>query len=133
MIKKKITYYGKPATIGCDEKCNKAWGTTQRPRSYFLNEDTNPDDFEYLADQELGEAPIDPESYTGGQAKPKTEEEKLNKWCCEECERSGITKMDDSDGDLGLVNFSKRVVPYSNMEPTPLPERMEIINRLNNI
>ncbi len=123
MIKKKSINMGQPASIGCDGKCNKAWGKNIRPRNYLINEDTHPDDFEWLADQELGEAPIDPETYEGRDGKPTTEEGRLNKWCSRQCERSGITKIYHPDGDLVLKDFSKRIVPYSDMEPTPVPER----------
>ena len=66
-----------------DGKCNKAWGVNQRPKIQLSDDD---DDIAWLADSELGEAPIDPGTYEGGEGKPLTP--KHNKWCFRECERS---------------------------------------------
>ncbi len=33
-MEKIITFAGQPAKVGCDEKCNKAWGINNRPRIY---------------------------------------------------------------------------------------------------
>ena len=124
MISKDIVYFGGAFVLFCDEKCNKAWGINQRP-SHQLSD--NEDDYEWLTDEELGEAPDDPGTYEGGCAKPTVEEtesvfknpnanrDKLNKWCCRECERSKMIdmgktlNMEDDDYIPLLQDFSKRV------------------------
>ncbi len=90
MITKKINYGG-PVTAVCDGKCNKAWGTNNRPKVYLHpeGEDGDPDDYYFLPDHELGEAPEDPGTYEGGHAKPVDDDDLMNKWCVRECERSG--------------------------------------------
>jgi len=67
-MKKEITWFGRKVILACDEKCNKAWGINCRPE--------NPAN--YLSDDELEEAPIDPGTYEGGHAKPCPGEEKGN-------------------------------------------------------
>lgn len=84
MIYRNITYFGKPAVVACDAQCSKAWGNNSRPRIEF----DDGDDFVYLADDELGDAPVDPGTYEGGFGKPTSSDEWLNKWCARECERS---------------------------------------------
>jgi len=107
MIIKRILYFGVYAAVGCDEKCNKAWGRNSRPK---FNLSDNPDDWAYLADNELGlgEAPIDPGTMEGECRKPIKESEKLNKWCIRECERCVMTEC-DSDKLVRLPDFSKRI------------------------
>jgi len=91
MIFKAIIYCGQAAAIGCDEKCDKAWGISSRPKRQLSD---NPDDYELLADDELPQAPADPGTYEGGCAKPTIEQDKLNKWCARECERCTLTGPD---------------------------------------
>jgi hypothetical protein len=105
VIGKEITYCGHRVVIGCDARCDKAWGMNARPRVEFHPND-DPDDFAWLCDDELGNAPMDPGTYEGGQAKPVTPEDRLNKWCARECERSHIA---DTWLDLRLLDFSVRV------------------------
>ncbi len=105
MIHRSIIYFGQQAFIACDEKCNKAWGLVSRPRN-ILNDDA--DDYELLADDELGEAPEDPETYEGGIGKPIGNEPKLNKWCTRECERCAIDST--LSGALTKIpDYSKRI------------------------
>lgn len=80
---KQIQYFGKKCIFKCDEKCSKAWGRNSRP--------TNKQG-EYLSDDELGEAPDDPETYEGFQGKPLTVPSEPNKWCVRECERGSISE-----------------------------------------
>ena len=105
MIGKLVIAVGEPALLICDAKCNKAWGINNRPREQFDEHD--PDDYAYLADHELGEAPEDPGTYEGDQPKPRRPEDRLNKWCFRECERS------ESTADLRVLvetdDFSKRI------------------------
>ena len=84
IITKQVIAFGEPTLLGCDARCSKAWGINNRPR-HQLSED--PDDYAFLADSELGEAPEDPGTYEGGHAKPTQPDERLNKWCFRECER----------------------------------------------
>lgn len=106
MIKKEIIWFGKEAIIACDEKCEKAWGINTRPKIQL--DDNDEDDYAYLSDNELGLAPIDPLTYECSCAKPIDKEDRLNKWCCRECERcfkSTINKLDT----ISLENFDVRV------------------------
>ncbi len=67
-----MTYFGRPAFLSCDGKCNAAWGLNWHGKKIFP-------------------APIDPETYEGGHAKPT--DGIFNKWCARECERSNITEV----------------------------------------
>jgi hypothetical protein len=110
MIKKDIIYFGGACILFCDEKCNKAWGLNNR-ESVQLSDDE--DDIEWLADDELREAPEDPGTYEGDHAKPRCDEDKLNKWCCRECERSKMVSKneinDETDFEALLNDFSVRI------------------------
>jgi hypothetical protein len=87
-----IVYFGRPARVECDGMCEKAWGISSRP-SISLSDD--PDDVVYLADGELGDAPSDPGTYEGGHGKP-FHPLRHNKWCVRQCERSAISRPDES-------------------------------------
>jgi hypothetical protein len=104
-----IVYFGQPATIACDAKCEKAWGIQLRPRHYFVPEEQDPDDYAFLADGELGQAPKDTGNYEGGDAKPRSPDQRLNKWCARQCERCKITPPGSPDIKLELHDFSKRL------------------------
>ena len=95
-MKKNISYFA------CDRKCNKAWGMNSRPKVEFDKED--PDDYAFLSDDELGEAPKNPGTYEGGHAKPNDRSQIPNKWCLRECERCVISKTNESH----LPDYSKR-------------------------
>ena len=98
-MEKIITYFGQQSKVACDEKCNKAWGINNRPR--------NPEDEdEFLPDNQLGEAPIDPGTYEGGYAKPTDKSNIPNKWCVRECERCAISKPNESHLPLELPKFN---------------------------
>jgi hypothetical protein len=84
IITKQVVAFGHTIVIGCDAQCSKAWGINSRPKVQ-LSEDE--DDYAFLADGELGEAPEDPGTYEGDHAKPRLPEDRLNKWCFRECER----------------------------------------------
>ena len=104
MIIKQITFFGEPCSLACDARCDKSFGINGRPKK-SLSE--NPDDYEYLSDDEIGVAPVDPGTYEGECAKPINESERLNKWCARECERSVIVSK--KDGIITLKDFSKRI------------------------
>lgn len=99
-MEKIITYFGQKAKVACDQKCNKAFGINSRPRNLDENIDA-----EYLSDDELGEAPIDPGTYYGGDAKPVNKSQIPNKWCIRECERCAISEPGMIDSPLQLPDF----------------------------
>ncbi|MBI3821927.1 MAG: hypothetical protein HY289_04520 [Planctomycetes bacterium] len=101
-----ITYFGEPMKVACDRRCDKAWGGNHRPRVQ-LSESV--DDFAYLADDELGEAPADPGTYEGGETKPESPDEFPNKWCVRECERCASSAPGQWRMPLPLTAFDKRV------------------------
>jgi hypothetical protein len=95
MIVKVILTYGGRRTFLCDNKCNKAWGISNCPKIRLS--DINEDDYVYLADDELGEAPVCPGTWEGGEGKPIREDQKPNKWCVRECERSSVFERAPKD------------------------------------
>ena len=103
MILKPIIFFGHAFILACDAKCEKAWGMSQRPKVQIS---ANEDDTAYKSDEELGTAPIYPGTYEGEDGKPLCEADRLNKWCCRECERS---VMVDHVDDIKLPDFSQRV------------------------
>lgn len=102
MYAKAILYFGQPSCVACDGNCAKAWGINNRPKEQLSD---NEDDYAFLADDELGEAPADPGTYEGGQGKPVEPHELLNKWCVRECERSTLHPINVM---CRLPDFSKR-------------------------
>lgn len=104
-MEKIIKYFGQNAKIVCDEKCNKAWGLNGRP-SVQLSDD--PDDYYFLSDNELGEAPIATGNTEGGQDKPRPNEKIPNNWCVRECERCSMSMPGESHLPLEPKDFSKR-------------------------
>lgn len=102
ILVKWITYSGRPAIVACDANCKKAWGVNLRPK-VMLSE--NEDDYAFLADGELGEAPAYPGSWEGQHTKPQKKSERLNKWCVRECERSVMKPPGET---LVLPDFGKR-------------------------
>lgn len=114
MIVKRITYFDQPATVACDGNCSKAWGMNSRPKVLVQTPGYRgdpQDDYAYLADSELGEAPVDPGTYEGGQAKPIDAKgpNDINKWCVRECERNEMTHPGKSHEVPELPDFSVRV------------------------
>lgn len=107
MIARAVLYFGEPCLVACDAKCDKAWGINNRPRVEFDAND--PDDYAFLPDHELGEAPADPGTYEGGVAKPCHPDARLNKWCARECERSVKARRSELFTPADLPDYSKRV------------------------
>jgi hypothetical protein len=99
-----IRYFGHAAKVACDGNCKKAWGVNTRPR-----EQLSENEFVFLADGELGEAPEDPGTYEGFQGKPKSSEGFPNKWCVRECERCSISRLGESEKPLEIRSYSERV------------------------
>jgi hypothetical protein len=104
MIAKQVLYFRHELVLVCDARCDKAWGINGRPRVQLSA--TDEDDYAFLADGELGEAPVDSGTAEGSHRKPRTPEERLNKWCCRECERSRMVKPGE---DFELPDFTGRV------------------------
>lgn len=115
MIAKAIIYFGQPCVVACDARCDKAWGINSRPRVEFDPDD--PDDHAMYADGELGAAPSDPGTYEGGQGKPQSKAERLNKWCVRECERSvlGEQRRLIELNDFSVRRYNK---PWKHREAT---------------
>lgn len=88
-----VKFLGKDCVLACDGKCEKAWGMNSRPVD---------DNDEFWHDNVLGEAPEDPGTYEGDEGKPK-KDEKMNKWCFRECERSVFSRVIN---DIILPDFS---------------------------
>lgn len=87
---KEIVFAMSPQTVGCDGKCQKAWGIQMRPQCR-LSEDE--DDYVYYKDSVLGRAPNDPGTSEGSHIKPYGDGHiKLNKWCVRQCERSDMVE-----------------------------------------
>ena len=104
MIKKEIIYFGQKSILGCDNKCHKAWGLNNRPK---IVDENNIHNVIWLSDNQIEEdAPINPGTIEGWDSKPTCDEEKLNKWCARECERSKIVKINEK---LILTDWSKRL------------------------
>ncbi|SDR37012.1 hypothetical protein SAMN05443245_5174 [Paraburkholderia fungorum] len=100
---KQILWFDRRVTLACDGQCNKAWGINNRPKVDF--DPDEPDDYAFLADHELGEAPSNPGVWEGGHGKPFGPDY-MNKWCARECERSGIFEHGE---EIDLSNYSARV------------------------
>lgn len=96
-------YFEHPVAFACDANCRKAWGINSRPKVQFSDD---PDDYAFLTDAELGDAPDDPGTYEGGHGKPTHPDDRLNKWCVRECERSVIVGTEAGVG--ALPDFSTR-------------------------
>lgn len=107
MITKEILCFGKKRILACDGKCDKAWGISIRKTILLDREDV--DDIAFLSDDELEIAPINPGTYEGSCGKPVSNFEKLNKWCFRECERSSLFNIDETNIEVKLKDFSKRL------------------------
>jgi hypothetical protein len=111
-FEKVITFFGQRAKVACDGRCDKAWGLwgpNARPRVQ-LGGDDDPDDYAWLADDEVGEAPIDPGTYEHDHGKPvgATGPEHMNKWCVRACERCVTSDPGKWEEPLALRDFSRR-------------------------
>jgi hypothetical protein len=106
-MEKRITFFGQPAKVACDGRCSKAWGINSRP-SVQLSDDE--DDYYYVPDGELPDAPADPGTTEGFQAKPLVvrSADDMNKWCVRECERCAMSEPGAVDKPLALRDFSQR-------------------------
>ena len=103
MLEKRIVFCGLPARVICDGRCNKAWGISSRP-AIRLSDDE--DDWLWVPDSIPLDAPIDPGTSEGDERKPTRPEDRLNKWCVRECERSVLSGPGGEDEPLELPDFS---------------------------
>lgn len=110
-------YFGKPVAVACDARCDKAWGIQNRPHRQLSE---HVDDYVWLSDEELGEAPADPGTYEGGHGKPEFSDQRMNKWCVRECERSAMVGLHEQRF-IELPDLSN---PSPNMRqpPTQVPD-----------
>lgn len=115
MAEAMILYFGQQAKVCCDLNCGKAWGINSRPKVQLSD---NPDDYAFLADVELGEAPSDPGTYEGGHAKPASPSEFPNKWCVRECERCEMSSPGEWMLPLGIRSFAERRYNVPSSAPT---------------
>ncbi len=114
MIVKPIVFFGQRATHACDARCNKAWGTNGRPSVPAHSKGRGADDvddYAFLADDELGIAPIVTGITEGGQNKPLNAKgpDDINKWCVRECERAWMSPPGHPDAPPELPDFSARL------------------------
>jgi hypothetical protein len=101
-----VLFFGQPMKVACDRNCAKAWDRNKRPKIQLSDDDE--DDFAFLADHELGEAPADPGTYEGDEAKPSTPDDFPNKWCVRECERCASSKPGQFVEPLAVKSFGER-------------------------
>lgn len=108
-----VVYFGQKMRVVCDGRCDKAWGIHERPR-VILSEQY--DDFAWLADCELGEAPADPGTREGPDGKPRaaTGPADMNRWCVRECERAARSRPGQHDAQLFPPDLSRR---FYNLKP----------------
>jgi hypothetical protein len=102
MHTQKISWFGDSVILACDGNCQKAWGINNRRKIDF--DPMEPDDYAFLADDELESAPDNPGTYEGGHRKPANPTY-MNKWCARECERSKIFELGE---EIILPDFSTR-------------------------
>lgn len=114
MIARQITYFGQPAVVACDARCDKAWGSVTRPSEPVSDAD---DDVVFLADDELGEAPADPGTYEGGHAKPVSRDDRLNKWCVRACERCAMSRPGKAGEVIETRDWSRRIYNLLSSDP----------------
>lgn len=115
MIVKQLLFFGQTRTHACDGRCDKAWGINGRPsvpsraeRAAMKSPEC--DDYAYLADDELGTAPVVTGITEGGQNKPFNAKgfDDINKWCVRECERARMSPYGQPDKVPELPDFSMR-------------------------
>lgn len=112
IIAKRIPLYGSESIIACDGRCEKAFGLNSRPTKQLSDD---PDDFCYLADDEVGTAPADPGTYEGGEGKPDAQHKLQSKWCARECERCGTF------GPTELIDLPDLSQRFYNIRPHRRP------------
>ncbi|MBP1309209.1 hypothetical protein JOD82_002229 [Paenibacillus sp. 1182] len=106
MITKEVTAFGMKVMIGCDAKCDRAFGINGRPKEQLSDD---PDDYAFLSDDKAGVAPESGKTKIvseGGDMKPVKPEERLNRWCCRECERCEMGAIGE---EIWLKDWSKPV------------------------
>lgn len=131
VLQKSIIWFGRNATLACDGRCDKAWGISNRPQLFYQGtsearplavgeEPSNPDDYVFVPDSQLGTAPACPGTWEGGDGKPSAaplqDASLINKWCARECERSTISENHEPIAVPNLErpkpNMPNRNVPW---------------------
>lgn len=117
LFEKRITFFRQPAKVACDGRCSKAWGINARP-SVQLSDD--PDDYYWVPDGDLGDAPLRPGTSEGDDFKPVSARgpEDMNRWCIRECERCVMSEPGAADQPLALRDFSRRIYNIKTSAPT---------------
>jgi hypothetical protein len=105
-MEKIVSIYGIRTKVACDENCSKAWGKDKRPRIQLNNNDK--DDYAWLTDWELDQAPVDPGTREAGQAKPIDKVGIPNAWCTGQCERC-VHETRKFETRLPLPDFDQKV------------------------
>ena len=121
-MEKTITFLRQKAKVKCDENCNKAWGRNSRPKKYLSKDE---DDWCYLSDKELGDAPKNPQTYEDDYGKPIGKGNIPNKWCVRECERCVMSKPNEWNKFLALRDFTKRFYNIKFSELNPYNRRLK--------
>ncbi len=114
MLAKLILFYARWSVLVCDGRCDKAWGWEGRPKRQLSQ---NEDDYVYLGDEELGEAPEPGRTaicMEGADAKPSrvrlfdVDSMLMNRWCARQCERSTVIDVSLPDMVHPEPNMLKR-------------------------
>lgn len=100
-----ILFCGQKARVKCDRKCNKAWGINTRPKKQLSIDE---DDYCFLSDNELKNAPTDPGTYEFNDCKPQSPNDFPNKWCVRECERCSMSRPGKITEELPVIDYEKR-------------------------
>lgn len=106
--------YFEPHALLCDGQCDKAWGAGDRA-IVQLSDDEN--DYEYLSDNELEQAPENPGSFEGWDYKPRCQADLHNRWCARACERAVKIPLWHIDA---LPDFTQRIRNLPKKEPEQL-------------
>lgn len=104
LLTTEIRWFDKQCLVVCDRRCDKAWGHNgHRPA---ISESDDADNIVWLADTEVGIAPIESQVLEGGDGKPTEPPAQHNKWCVRECERSNVVRRNEI---ITCLDWSKRV------------------------
>ena len=113
LIISRVKVYRQLRILACDGNCGKAWGIHRRPKIQF--DDNDPDSFAWLADSEIGIAPVDPRTEADGDRKPLNRIH--NKWCYLECERSDCRPVQNFRA-IQLPDFTDRIYNQPSKRPS---------------
>jgi hypothetical protein len=111
---KPVLYCAQQVCVACDGRCDLAWGRDwQGPRDW--------------------PAPDDPGTAEGPDSKPKSPEQRLNRWCARQCERSQLIPFRgwpiEVDLDTWFFSLAPRDELKADCTPAARPERSEDARR----